>query len=1668
MTAEQHTQVKTHRRLRIIFLKLLLWLLLLPVILLIISFAALQIPRVQTYLAHKAVNYANQKSGAKISLKKISISLSGHVELEELFIPGTKADTLFYCAGMQAGINIRALFSKRVELSRVVFKTLTAHIHRNASGFNFDYLIRTFNSGKKNKAAVADSSAGWQLSLKQIDLSKIYATYYDQSLGMDVVLRLGNLNTSIQHFDLAHHQIDVGNVKLDSAFFSLVQFEGLVKDTAASGTNKFQLRVSDIDLQHVSAIYQNKIAGMNMKADIGLLDLQVKAMDLLKQSFDVDKVLLQHSSFVYTQHATIRKAAKDTGLITKPAGWNVRVKKLDLENNLFGYSDERQPEATAGMDYAHLLVKQITAGARDVEVNPYRINGEVNHMSLTEKSGFVLKKLKGEFVYDTVHILASCLELETPQSAVYGRLGVGFRSIDSIVKPLGDLLVDARLDQTTIAANDIAFFAPGVFNSVYLAKHSQSLAHLNGMVQGKLDALRISGFEVSDGQTLVKLNGNIDHVLSPRQMYVRLSDIRVSGSRTGVYSWIPDSLIPGAVQLPEQFSLKGSFTGYIKNFDAELFASTSFGDARAVVKMQPSVGNRLQPYHAQLDTRDFDLGKLLKQPATLGPVTVRAVVDGSGMDTSMDASVKLSVEKAWLKSYDYRNIMLSGRLVKRLFNGSISASDPNLSFVFDGNVNLDPRYPAGTFTLQLHGADLKALHVTEEDVRLSATVVSNLQDSSRKNITGTAKIANLVLLRNNKKYRLDSLVIVSEQKDSVSEISIRSEIMKANVKGNVNLARLPATFMRQLNSYFRLPDSSRQSQTAEQDFTFDLALTDPSMLSANVIPRLERITPATLKGSYNSRSQKLLVTASVPEVKYNGIKMDSLRLEVNSDKEKLTCGLYITELSNKSLKTENLSLTGELKNNTLSFQLNTNKDDSTRLLAIGGSVKSLEGKSYALHFNPELVFNAESWQIDPANALVFSKQGMYVSALAINGGNANITINSAQKAPQAPLELRFHNFELATVSKILENNNELLRGKTDGSITFEKRSNATAFSSDLVISNLSFKGAPIGTVKLKADNFEAAQKYRMSLAIDGSGNEINVNGFYTAGQNSSIDFVLNINRLEMAAIEPFTFGQVSRMSGWLDGTLSIKGSTAKPNVSGALDLHKAAFRPRILDSYLLIHEGRIAVTGQKIRLNELAVFDSLTNKATVNGFMDIHDLSRITADLQVRTDNFLALNTDRRDNPLYYGRVFLDSDIRLRGPLKAPALDVKARINQGSFITYVRPENLVTKNESKGIVEFTDSLRRDTTIMMRLNDSIRGLSGMTGIELNANISFDRTVQLKMLVDQESGDSLYVTGGGTLDFNLDRSGKTTLTGKYRINDGGYHLGISNVVKRNFRIEKGSSVSWSGDVMDAYVDLKAVYTIKTSPIDLVQDEASAMSELERNKYRNLLTFNVYLKMTGFISSPDISFDIQLAPGDRGALNGTINSKLAQLREDETELNKQVFALLTLRRFIGNNPLDNGSDGGGFSSASRSSASKVLTQQLSTLSDKYVNFVDLDLGVNSFEDYSTGQEQGRTQLQVSVSRQILNDKITVRVGGNVELEGERAQQNNASDVAGNISIDYKLTNDGRYKLKAFRENQYENPIEGELTKTGLGLIYTRNYNTLKELISKPVKKNNTQWRK
>jgi hypothetical protein len=302
---------------------------------------------------------------------------------------------------------------------------------------------------------------------------------------------------------------------------------------------------------------------------------------------------------------------------------------------------------------------------------------------------------------------------------------------------------------------------------------------------------------------------------------------------------------------------------------------------------------------------------------------------------------------------------------------------------------------------------------------------------------------------------------------------------------------------------------------------------------------------------------------------------------------------------------------------------------------------------------------------------------------------------------------------------------------------------------------------------------------------------------------------------------------------------------------------------------------------------------------------------------------------------------------------------------------------------------------------------------------------------------------------------------SLTGAYNLNEGSYLVSLESVLKRKFAIEPGSTIIWNGDPLEAAIDINATYAVRASPIDLIADQVTGMSEDDINGYKQRYPFLVYLKLRGELSHPELSFEIQLRPEDKGILNGAVNAKLNLLNEDPSALNKQVFALLVLGRFTQENPLQTETNGA--ATAVRTTVGKFLSEQLNQLSSKVVPGVELNFDVQSYDDYQTGGAEGRTEVDIGIKKQLFNERLTVQVGGSVDVEGEKAKQNSASDITSDVTLEYKMTKDGRYRLKGFRHNQYEGAIEGQLVETGAGVLYVRDFNKWKEIFRR--RKNKTK---
>jgi hypothetical protein len=367
-------------------------------------------------------------------------------------------------------------------------------------------------------------------------------------------------------------------------------------------------------------------------------------------------------------------------------------------------------------------------------------------------------------------------------------------------------------------------------------------------------------------------------------------------------------------------------------------------------------------------------------------------------------------------------------------------------------------------------------------------------------------------------------------------------------------------------------------------------------------------------------------------------------------------------------------------------------------------------------------------------------------------------------------------------------------------------------------------------------------------------------------------------------------------------------------------------------------------------------------------------------------------------------------------------------------------------------------------------DSLQ-VAPLQGYDISLNIRVDKEAIFNMIVDEGNGDFLRLKGIGQMTAGIDASGKITLVGSYEIEQGTYNLSF-NFLKRKFNIEKGSRIVWTGEPTTAQINVTGIYIANTAPIDLVQGQIEA-SKGNQNIYKQKLPFEVHLLLQGELMKPQITFDVVL-PKDKNysvsdAVVSTVQTKLTQLRGEPSEMNKQVFALLLLNRFVGEDPFS--SSGGSMSAGTfaMQSVSRLLSEQLNNLASNLIEGVDVNIDLATTQDYTTGSEQNRTDLNVGISKRLLSDRLTVSVGSDFELQGPMQTNQSQNNLAGNISINYKLSKDGRYMLRAYRKNDYTGAIEGYVIETGIGFIISVDYNRFRQIfMSKAQRKKKREIKK
>ena len=1431
----------------------------------------------------------------------------------------------------------------------------------------------------------------------------------------------------------------------------------------SSTTREWTIGLGGLSLRGIHCTYVDDVDGMNLSAQLGSLDASFNQFDLAKQLVHVATMSLDNCHLVVE---TAQSTATPTVHPDVPAPpWTILLDHLLISQSGAQY-DVRGAQRAAGVDPNHISCDTLNLRADNICYGAGSFKAHMTHAAFSEHSGLVLRDASGGFVCDSIHAEVTDGAVTTAGSMVHLSALLRYTSLAAIQNDPGDIDVKVAIDDSHVSIAELLLVQP----SFPIRNSSGAAIRFSSRFSGPVRDLRVEECRLFTGDsTALELNGTIRGVLNPSTAYYDVHLLRFATGRKDIQELIPDNLLPRTLHLPERLHLTGHFTGTIHDFYASSELSTSMGRANASVMMQsgPTPGSQSSRWKAGLTLEECDVGSLIHRPATIGPISLTASATGTGLRTDdFDAHLEVFVDKATLNGYPYRHLSIQGSAGPHTFAGKAEMADSNLAFTFDGAVNSGGENPAYRFVLNVTGADLQRLHFTDDDIRVAGVMTADLTGKDINDVNGTIGVRNVVIVKNRKHYQIDSLIFASVNKDGVRHMSVQSPLLTAAFDGTITPGDLPAVLTHHINRYFSSQDTSQAKGAAVQNFAFHLVLTDPGTLTEVFFPQLERLNAAIVEGSYDSKNMNLVLDANVASVTYSGMDIDSVSLTVRSDVQRLVSTLQVKSIADSMIHLTHLQLRAVVAHDSIALSAQSLNDNGDTKLLLAGVCTHISGR-YRFRFQPDgIIFQNDHWHIPADNAITFDSTYFSAHDVVLSDGSQRLSFVSTDSAAlRPPLTMTFTDFHLSTLSRVVERDSGLIHGVLNGSIVLRPTGEHMAFSSDLGIHDLMVLHRPVGDVMLHVTK-QAADVYDVNMNVSGNDNDIAVRGHYRSMEGgSALDLDLSLRRLNLAAMEPFVSDVVERLSGNVSGEMHLTGTLRTLSPVGQLEFTNTGFRPRFLGTYLRISDGRISVDGTGVHFGSFEILDTLGHSASLSGNILTNDFREFEYACRLRTDKFLLINTPATRDAMYYGTVILDSDIFITGNRSKPVMRAQARLDKGTDLAIALPEEETDVQRRGGIVRFVDVKHPQNSILSRRkadSDSTRDTTGVrpSAIDLTANVEVDKEARLRILIDPVAGDSLVIRGEATFSVGMDPGGKLSVTGRYEIVEGSYQLSFGELIRREFAIEKGSSLTWTGSVMDATVAITAVYTAKTSALDLVQDQLSALSQEERNKYKQELRIQVYLVIDGNLLAPNIHFRLDLPPEQRGVLGGAIYAKLIELNGQESDLNKQVFALLVMGRFIPTNPLASASDGGALTDIARSSVSQVLTQQLNRLAGATNTGVNLNVGVESYDDYSTGAPEGRTQLQLALSKQLFDERLTLQVGGNVDLEGERSQHNSLNSFAGDIKVAYKLTEDGRWQLQAFRNSTYTGALEGDIVETGVGIMFTIDYNKLFGFTLTPVR--------
>lgn len=1337
--------------------------------------------------------------------------------------------------------------------------------------------------------------------------------------------------------------------------------------------------------------------------------------------------------------------------------------KVILEQGSFTYNDLRKKNVKSGKDYFHFGMYNIQADLKNFTLIQDTLQFHISSFQgndLTDQLN--IRELNGDYFFCKKSMSLYNYELRTDYSTLNDSLSLFYDSPNGLKYFSDSVRIYTTLDQSHIDTRDISLFA-------YSLNSLDKNFELTGQFKGSVKRFTGKSVALSFGES-TSLQGNVSFSGLPKikETFIDLNINKSLINPNDVIEFIPEKY-QSRVLNAGNIDFKGEFLGFPADFVADGTFNTQAGYLRSDVNLKVLEDNTTS-YSGNLVLKEFDLGVILSNKNVFQNVNLTGNINGSGLDIqTADFFLNAKVDSIGIRNYVYKDILTNGEFANEFFEGELKINDPNLKF--EGSATVDLREDRNKFDFQarLDTLFLKPLGFSSEDIFLASSIDADVKGLHIDSIKGYANLNNLEIHRGRQKLSIDSLKFLSYLLEENRVISIETDGMSGELKGNFKNSTLIhdiRTIISELelnalnnadstNSYY-----AQKGEIDNEPFNVDLKfnLWNINHFISPFLPNLKLSEKATLEGFFKSdKASQLSLRTHLDSIYYqNDVFIDSefeVEISKSFDSKDILASFFVgsreQEWNERSL-TENFYIESIWLNNHIDLTANMDQLKKGNKAKLRATIDFLEDSINFSFLNSSINAFGSVWEVNPENKIIYTDSAYYFHDVAVHNSDQSIAINGILSSrPENNIKIDLSNFSIANFNAILP---MTLSGALNGVVEVNNLKDDLLVESDLLIDNLGIDGFLVGDIKCLSNWENDQDRLGLSFETVREGKEIMaVNGyFYPRNETDQLALKAVFDDANLNIAQPFVQAQFDGLTGSASGTFDISGKLSSPVLTGKGKVSDGKMRVKYLNTNYAFNGGLI-FDENEIGVQNLILYDVEQDSAVLNGGIFHDGFKNFVLDINGEFNHFKMLNTTSVDNKLYYGTAYATGNIDFLGTFKNLQINAKAKTEKGTRISIPIGELAEYNLDQKEYINFVDLNKQVQKDRFQKDDEDE--IDLKGVRLNFDIEVNNDAYVELIFDVTAGDIIRGRGSGNLNLQINTTGDFNMFGDFEIESGGYNFTLYNIINKEFDIQKGSQISWYGDPYGAILNIKAKYRQLASLAPLIIEYNNSISESPEisRKYPSI----VDLGITGNLLSPDIKFDIDIEDYPNSiTLNDGSNTSIelqtvvsafkSKLSNNEQEMKRQVFSLVILKKFSPENSFTVNSNTIG------NSLSEFVSNQLSYWATQVDENLEIDVNL------ATLDSDAFITFQLRLSYTFLDGRLRVTRGGGFS-NGD--QENDASSIIGDWTVEYLLTKDGRFRAKMYSRtnlNATNTQLSNNNTQTGFSLQFIRSFDELKRILA------------